>query len=98
MKNRAQFRFQLNGEIDEIEHPHRYIPEALIRCTRFKDKEGRDIIRTEEITGSIEQQSEMSMKLLETWLETDYELHGTKLKGQLPIMRSHSQCFITQKI
>lgn len=67
------------------ERPHDYIPEALMRCTRFKGKEGRDILRTEEITGPIDQQALISMRLLEAWLATDYELHGAKLKGQLPI-------------
>lgn len=45
----------------------------------------RDIIRTEEITGSIIQQSNISMNLLEAWLATDYKLHGAQLKGQLPV-------------
>lgn len=67
------------------EEPHTIISEALIRCTRFKGKEGRDIIRTEEITGPIEQQSVTVMKILEAWLATDYELQGTKLKGRLPV-------------
>ena len=67
------------------EEPHTYIPEALIRCTRFKGKEGRDILRTEEITGSIEQQSVTALKILNAWLATDYELQGATLKGRLPI-------------
>lgn len=67
------------------EAPESYVPEALIRCTRFKGKEGRDIIRTEEITGPLEQQSVTVMKILEAWLATDYELKGAKLKGRLPI-------------
>ncbi|MCS5707336.1 putative DNA binding domain-containing protein [Candidatus Berkiella cookevillensis] len=73
------------GVLMFTEEPQAYVPEALIRCTRFKGKEGRDIIRTEEITGSIEQQSAIVMKVLETWLATDYELQGAKLKGRLPI-------------
>lgn len=67
------------------EEPHTYIAEALIRCTRFKGKEGRNIIRTEEVTGPIEQQSETAIKILEAWLAADYELQGAKLKGHLPI-------------
>src|SRR5262249_46558012 len=73
------------GTLMFAEDPHLCIPEALIRCTRFKGKEGRDIIRTEEIIGPIEQQSVTIMKILEAWLATDYELQGTKLKGHLPI-------------
>jgi ATP-dependent DNA helicase RecG len=75
----------VTGVLMFSDQPHTYISEALIRCSRFKGKEGRDILRTEEITGSIEQQSVMVMKILEAWLSTDYELHGAKLTGNLPI-------------
>src|SRR5262249_50862983 len=73
------------GVLMFAEEPHTTIPEALIRCTRFRGKGGRDIIRTEEITGPIEQQSATVMKILEAWLATDYELQGAKLKGRLLI-------------
>lgn len=67
------------------EDPHLYVTEAVMRCTRFRGKEGRDIIRTEEITGPIEQQAETSLKILKGWLATDYELEGARLKERLPI-------------
>ncbi len=73
------------GVLMFAEAPHLYIPEALIRCTRFRGREGRDIIRTEEITGTIEQQFATAMKVLESWLAMDYALQGAKLKGRLPV-------------
>lgn len=73
------------GVLMFTEQPHNYLPEALIRCTEFRGKEGRDIIRTEEITGSIIQQSITTLNLLNAWLATDYKLQGVQLKGQLPV-------------
>jgi len=67
------------------ETPHDYIPEALVRCTQFKGINGRDIIRTEDITGTIEQQSAESIKVVSTWIATHYELRGAKLMSQSPI-------------
>jgi predicted HTH transcriptional regulator len=67
------------------EQPHNYLPEALIRCTQFRGTEGRDIIRTEEIIGNINQQSITTMNLLKAWLATDYKLQGVQLMGQLPV-------------
>lgn len=73
------------GVLMFTEQPHHYLPETLIRCTQFRGTERRDIIRTEEITGNINQQSSIAIKLLEAWLATDYKLQGAQLKGQLPI-------------
>lgn len=67
------------------EFPHMYIPEALIKCTRYSGEGTRDIIRTEEIVGPIEQQAAECLRLLEMWLTKDYELSGAKLKGKSPI-------------
>ena len=67
------------------EDPHHYLPEALVRCTRFKGVEGRDILRTEDITGTIEQQAVESLKLVINWIATHYELRGVKLTGQIPV-------------
>lgn len=67
------------------EEPDLYLPEALIRCTRFRGLEGRDIIRTEEITGPINQQAVTALKVLESWLAMDYPLQGAQLKGRLPV-------------
>ena len=67
------------------ESPHDYIPEALVRCTRFKGIEGRDILRTEDITGTLEQQAIEALKLVINWIATHYELQGVKLTSQIPI-------------
>lgn len=83
--NKELFAPTVAGLLMFSEQPHNYLPEALIRCTQFRGKEGRDIIRTQEITGSIIQQSTITIKLLEAWLATDYKLQDAQLKGQLPI-------------
>lgn len=67
------------------EIPHNYLPESLIRCTYFKGVKGRDILRTEDITGTLEQQAGESLKLVVNWLTTHYELHGIKLAEQIPV-------------
>ena len=65
--------------------PENFIPESIVICTRFEGISGRNIIQTEEITGNIEKQAEMSLKLITSWLLRDYQLNKTKLKGKLPI-------------
>jgi len=67
------------------ETPQDYIPEALVRCTQFKGVEGRNIIRTEDITGSLESQISESLKIVSSWISTHYELRGAKLTHQLAI-------------
>jgi len=67
------------------ETPENFIPEAIVICTRFEGISGRNIIQTEEITGNLEKQAEMSLKLITSWLLRDYQLNKTKLKGKLPI-------------
>ena len=64
------------------ENPDRYIPEAQIKLTHFKGTEGRDILRTEDVSGTIEQQFSESVKLLDYWLSTHYELVGARLVGK----------------
>jgi ATP-dependent DNA helicase RecG len=73
------------GVLMFAENPQDYIPEALIKCTRFKGISGRDIIQTEDITGSIEQQAQSALKIIDLWLATDYTLQGAKLKGKIPV-------------
>lgn len=60
--------------------PDEYIPEALIRCTRFAGNSGRNIIQSEEIRGSIDEQVEQSYKLVQSWISRNYQLQGTKMK------------------
>jgi len=54
-------------------------------CTRFSGNDGRDIIFTEEVMGSIPEQIEDSFQLVKSWLLRDFKLQGIKLVGQLPI-------------
>jgi len=64
-------------------NPEMYIPEAIIICTWFKGKEGRDIIKTMELTGPIPTLVESALKLLHSWLEIDFNLSPSgKLKGR----------------
>lgn len=67
------------------EDPSQYIKEALIRCTQFKGVEGRNILRAEDISGTIEQQASQSLKLLSAWMARDYKLQGAKVEGVLPV-------------
>jgi len=73
------------GTLLFCETPENFIPEAFIICTRFEGIAGRNIIQTEEITGNLEKQAEISFKLITSWLLRDYQLSKTKLKGKLPI-------------
>lgn len=71
------------GVLMFCENPNLYLPEAIIHCTRFAGIEGRDIIQSEEISGTLEEQVETSLQLLKAWLMRDYNLSGAKLKGKL---------------
>jgi len=83
--NKEEYCPTVSGTLMFSENPHHYIPEALIRCTWFKGIDGRHIIRTEDITGTIEQQAVNSFNIISHWLTTHFELQGVKLKNQLPI-------------
>lgn len=67
------------------ETPSEHIKEALIRCTQFNGIAGRDILRTEDIVGTIEQQASQSLKLLSAWMAKDYKAQGAKVEGVLPV-------------
>ncbi|MCW5589837.1 MAG: putative DNA binding domain-containing protein [Legionellales bacterium] len=67
------------------ETPHQYIHEALIKCTRFKGTLGRDILQTEDIVGTLEQQAHLSLILLNKWLTTHFEMQDVKLKRVIPL-------------
>jgi len=75
----------VTGVLAFCENPHLYIPEAIIYCTRFRGTEGRHIIQSEEITGPIAKQVEISFELVKTWLMRDYKLFGARLKGKMII-------------
>ncbi len=75
----------VSGLLMFSENPHHFVPEALIKCTRFKGTQGRNILRTEDITGTIEQQASAALRLISDWIAIDYALRGIKLTGTLPI-------------
>jgi len=70
------------GVLMFCETPHFYIPEVLIQCTRFSGIEGRNIIQTEEIQGSLEKQLDVSYHLIMSWMVRDDRLVKTALKGE----------------
>lgn len=63
-------------------HPEYYLPEAVIQCTRFRGVEGRDIIQSEEIVGSLAQQIHTSFQLVKSWLMRNHTLSTVKLQGK----------------
>lgn len=83
--NKDTYAPTVAGTLMFAELPHDYIPEALVRCTQFRGTEGRDIIQTEDISGTIDRQASNSLELVKKWLTTHFSLEGAKLKGQLPI-------------
>ena len=67
-------------------HPEEYIPESIVICTQFKGRKGRDIIRTTELIGPIPVLVESTLKLLESWLETDLNiLDSGRMEGEILI-------------
>lgn len=83
--NREKDAPTVAGTLMFCEEPHQHIHEAIVICTEFKGNKGRDIYRTEEIKGTIQEQISDVMRLLRTWLEKNYRLEGARLKGKLPI-------------
>lgn len=83
--NKEHYAPTVSGVLMFCKSPHDHIPEALIRCTRFKGTTGRDILRTEDIVGTIEEQAEECLKVIKTWMMTDYVLKGSKLVGHMPV-------------
>ncbi len=61
--------------------PNKYIPEAHVICTRFAGTQGRNIIQTEEINGSIGKQIDVSFNLVANWIKRNYKLEGARLKA-----------------
>ena len=63
--------------------PNEYIPEAHILCTQFSGINGRNIIQTQEIGGSLKDQIEDGFYLIRSWLLRNFSLKGTALKGEV---------------
>lgn len=83
--NRESFSPTVAGILMFAESPQEYIHEALIKCTRFQGTEGREIIYTTDIVGTLEQQANECLKVITAWLSSNYMLQGAKLIGQIPI-------------
>lgn len=64
------------------ETPDQFIPEAHIICTRFAGTQGRNIIQTEEIKGTISKQIEVSFNLVASWIKRNYQLQATRLTSR----------------
>lgn len=75
------------GVIHFCENPEEYIPEASILCTQFEGTSGREIIQTQEVTGNLEEQAIVSLKLVESWISRHFNLQGVKLTGKSIIPR-----------
>ncbi|MGA8165414.1 MAG: ATP-binding protein [Waddliaceae bacterium] len=80
--NPETFSPTVAGVIHFCENPQEYIPEASILCTQFRGIDGRDIIQTQEVTGNLEQQADVSLKLIESWISRHFNLQGVKLMSQ----------------
>lgn len=66
--------------------PELIIPEAIVICTQFKATKGRNIIRSQEITGPIPQLVEKTLSLVKSWLEINLELlNSGQLQGTIPV-------------
>lgn len=66
-------------------HPHNFIPEAQVICTRFMGTEGRDIIQSEEVTGTLLEQANLSLRLVKSWMLKSYKLSGAILSAKMII-------------
>lgn len=72
------------GALFFSEHPDELIPEAIIICTQFKGRSGRDIIRTTELRGPIPSLASTSLNLIQSWMEKDLSVNQAgQLEGEL---------------
>ena len=62
--------------------PQIYIPEATVLCTRFKGDEGREIIHTKELIGTIDSLANQAYDLVSSWIETGYRFEKVYRKRQ----------------
>lgn len=83
--NEEQLIPTVAGTLFFSHNPQYYIPEAQVICTRFSGTEGRDIIQSNEITGSLLEQAENSFRLIQSWLKKNYKLSGVKLTAKMII-------------
>jgi predicted HTH transcriptional regulator len=79
---RTTYKPTVAGTLIFCEDPSEYVTEAVILCSRFRGSEGRNIIQTERITGTLEEQVNISFELVKSWLQRDYKLEGIRLKAK----------------
>jgi len=73
------------GTLIFCDTPERYIPGAVVHCTRFRGTSGRDIIESEEIHGHLEKQIETSFEVVKSWLIREFKLLGVHLRNKTTI-------------
>lgn len=84
--NPSELNVSIAGALFFSENPELVIPEAIIICTQFKGNSGRNIIRSQELTGSIPQLIEKGLNLISSWLETNFNITNLgQLEGSIPI-------------
>ena len=70
------------------DHPEVYIPESIVICSQLKGKQGRNIVKSIQLIGSIPTLVESTLNLLESWLQTGLKVSSSgRLKKQLLIPR-----------
>jgi len=77
-----QLHASMGGVLMFCDKPHEFVPEAVVRCTRFAGSEGRTIAETSELAGPIPQLVESAYALTLSYLERDHALSGTRLQGR----------------
>jgi len=65
------------------ENPDSCLHVTHIRCTKFSGISGRDIIQTNEISGDLGTQIDLTFELIKSWLLRNFSLQGAKLVGKM---------------
>ncbi len=81
--NSENYAPTIAGILMFCETPDQYIPEAMIKCTRFRGISGRDILKTEDISGTLEYQAQTSLSILNQWLTFQFEMQGAKMQRKI---------------
>ncbi len=85
--NKESYAPTVAGILMFCEAPQDYIPEAMVRCTQFKGVAGRDMLQTEDVSGTIDKQASESLSIVSQWITTHFEMRGVKLKRVFPVPR-----------
>lgn len=72
IRNPQKFIPTNTGVLFFSNNPETYLPEAIIICTEFKGKDGRDIIRSLELKGPVPNLVESALSLVGSWLERNF--------------------------